>query len=366
MDLRPWDLWSAAGEPRPETPEILATLEAALRLDRRHPLANHLYVHAVEAGPSPGRGTAAADLLRDLCPGIGHLVHMPSHIDVRTGRWADAIAANTRAIEADRAYRERMPKQVYMAHDRHMLAFAAMMRGQSRLALEAIRAMVAELPLDWLRENATGADGMVAMPYEVLVRFGRWDEVLAEPEPPEWLPLSRALRHAARGTAFAATGRVDDARREQAAFVAARAAVPKEVVFGTNSAEDVLAVAGAMLEGEILVRAGERDAGVAALRAAVAAEDALRYDEPPAWLVMVRHALGATLIADGRFGEAERVYRDDLARWPGNGWSLFGLAASLDAQGKADEAAPFHQRFAEAWKDADLPISSSCCCQPGR
>lgn len=370
MDLRPWDLWAADGTPRPETPEVVGTLEAVLTLAPAHPLALHLYVHAVEASPDPGRAAGAADRLRHLAPRLGHLVHMPSHIDLRRGRWQAAVEANERAIAADRAYLLAAPRpgfyRVYMAHNRHMLAFAAMMQGQSRAALDAVRTMLAEMPEEWLSQpgNAAIVDGYFAMPAEVLVRFGRWDEVLREPEPAARFPVARALWRAARGVALAAKKDPAAARAEQAAFRTATAAVPAEAAFGNNPASAVLAVAAELLEGEALVAEGKTDAGLAALRRAVGNEDALRYDEPPDWVHPVRHALGATLLKAGQAAEAERVYREDLGRWPDNGWGLVGLARSLDAQGQAAEAAAAWERFRAAWGRADVRLTSSCFCQP--
>jgi len=369
MDLRPWDLWTAVGAPQPGTEEVVSTLEAALTQMPNHPLALHLYIHATEASPQPHKAVAPADRLRHLQPGLGHMVHMASHIDVRTGRWKEAIAANARAIEADRIYRTRSPKQqfyrIYMAHNRHMLAFAAMMRGQSALAIATINEMVQEMPEDWAKENPLLADNFAPMPIEVLIRFGKWDEVLAVPEPGEHLPLARAMRHCARGIALAAKGDVEGARESQRRFEEARGKVPKESFIGNNPGADLLGVAEAMLEGEILVRAGKTEAGLAQLREAVTREDKLRYSEPPDWIHPVRHALGATLLTDGQYAEAEKVYREDLARLPGNGWSLLGLSRSLELQRK-----PEHERvrkqFEEAWGDSDIRIRSSCLCQPGR
>ena len=370
MDLRPWDLWTPEGRPQPGTEEVVATLEAVMALDLNHPLANHLYIHAVEASPNPGLADAAADRLRDLQPGMGHNVHMPSHIDVRRGRWHQAIEANIKAIAADLTYREtsRNPPgfyRLYMAHNQHMLAWAAMMTGQQALALSHIRQMVTDIPSEFLEENAAWTDAFVAMPYEVLIRFGRWDEMLAEPPPADHLPLSRALRHAARGIAFAAKGDIPSARAEQAAFLRAAAAVPEHFTAGNNTAAAVLAVAGPMLEGEILYRSGEVGTGLARLRDAVAAEDALRYDEPPGWILPVRHSLGASLMRERRFAEAEQVYRDDLDRLPENGWSLYGLAQALHRQGKHSGASELDQRFKRIWAKADLEITSSCLCVPG-
>jgi tetratricopeptide (TPR) repeat protein len=370
MDLRPWDLWTQDGQPQPGTDEVLDTLERVGRLNPDHPLALHLTIHALEASPHPERAKDAADRLRYLQPGLAHNVHMPSHIDVRTGDWREAEAANERAIAADRAYRSIRPRQgffrLYMLHNDHMLAYAAMMRGRSARAIRAIDESVASIPTDWLDipEMAAIGDGYLAMPLEARVRFGRWDEILAAPEPDERFPLARALRHAARGIALAALGRVEEAESERAAFAAAKDRIPETASFGLNRALDLAAVAEKMLEGEVLYRAGRVEPGLAALGEAVAREDRLRYSEPPDWIIPVRHALGAALMREGRHAEAEAVYREDLRRLPRNGWSLYGLAAALDGQGRRDEAASVRRDFETVWADADLDLTSSCVCLP--
>jgi tetratricopeptide (TPR) repeat protein len=368
MDLRPWDLWSEDGRALPGAEEVLATLDAVLRLDPKHPLANHLYIHAVEASKEPGRADKAADTLRDLQPGLGHLVHMPSHVDVRRGRWFEAIEANRKAIAADARYRAQSPEQgfyrLYMAHNYHMLTYGAMMTGQSALAIETIREMTRGIPAEFLKQNPW-ADGFMIMPLEVLMRFGKWDEILAEPGYPDYIPISRALQHYARAVAFAAKDQVADAEREQALFLEARGSVPKDAIFGNNTASDILDVAEYLMRGEILYRAGKLEEGLATLREAVAREDRLRYDEPPGWIQPVRHAYGAALMQSGRFAEAEAVFRADLERLPGNGWALYGLMRSLELQKKEDEAARVGARFDAVWSRADLKLSSACLCQPG-
>ena len=368
MNLRPWELWTADGTPAPETPEIVRALEAVRKLSPDHPLANHLYIHALEASPEPGKADDAADRLRKKFPALGHLLHMPSHIDLRRGRWQEAVEANQLAIAADTAYQKVVPRQgfyrMYMAHNFHMLTFAAMMQGQSELALKTIREMGAGVPREWLavKENAAIVDGYLAMPLEVLKRFGRWDDILKEPEPPDVFPVARAMRHYTRGVAYAAKGRVADARAEQKAFREAAAKVPADARFGNNATADLFAVGTDMLEGEILLREGKTRDGLDALRAAVAKEDRLRYSEPPDWFVPCRHALGAFLLRDRQAVAAEAVYREDLRRWPDNGWSLHGLASSLEAQGKKEDAAKVKARFAEVWTRADVKIVSSCYC----
>ncbi len=370
MDLRPWNQWTHDGQPQPGTEEILATLDAVLKLNINHPFANHLYIHAVEASPHPERALAAADRMRTLQPGLAHNVHMPSHIDIRCGRWFEAVEANVRAVAAAERYRAVAGPATgilafYDAHNRHMLAYAAMMTGQGELAVSQIRAMVAGIPEATLKEYAMFADGFVAMPYEVLLRFGRWDEVLAMPEAPDYLPFTRAFRHAARGVALAAKGDLPSARAEQAQFDAAVKLVPADDLMGNNPARDIAPIAGHMLAGEILFRAGQVDEGLAELREAVKGDDALHYDEPPPWILPARHSLGAALMQAGRFAEAEQVYRDDLKHLPGNGWSLYGLAQSLDRQGRHRDAMAAEAEFARIWSKADIQIHSSCLCQPG-
>jgi tetratricopeptide (TPR) repeat protein len=371
MNLRPWDQWTPEGKPQPGTDEIIATLDAVLILNPNHPLANHLYIHAVEASPNPERAIVAADRLRNLQPGLAHNVHMPSHIDIRTGQWLKAVDTNAKAVEADQRHRKVFGPHkgflnVYVAHNRHMLAYAAMMTGQRDLAMKHIRAMVAEMPADFLKENALQAEANVAMPLEVMVRFGMWDEILAEPEKyTEAMWFTRAFHHAARAIAYAAKGDTASARKAQSVFLERAKLVPKEDLLSNNSCEALLAVAIPMVEGEILIAEGKIDGGMEQLRAAIQQEDALKYDEPPGWLIPVRHSLGAVLMKQQRFAEAEQVYRDDLARLPENGWSLLGLAESLRKQKKnADEAAQTQAKFKKIWAKADLTITTSCLCQP--
>jgi len=251
-----------------------------------------------------------------------------------------------------------------MAHNHHMLTYGAMMTGQSELALKTIRQMVGDIPLEFFRTNPF-ADGFMAMPLEVLMRFGRWDEILAEPAFPDFVPISRSLQHYARAVAHAAKGDVPAASKEQAAFLEARARVPKEAFFGNNSGSDGLDVAEHLMKGEILYRSGKVDEGIAALREAVAREDRLRYDEPPDWIQPVRHALGAALLQAGRFAEAEAAFREDLAKLPENGWGLYGLQRALQLQKKATAAAATERQFDAVWQKGDLKIKSPCLCLPG-
>ncbi len=369
MDLHPWDLWTQSGEAQPWTDEIVAMLEGVLRLDRNHPLANHLYIHAVEASPRPERAVPSADRLRRLVPGAGHLVHMPAHIYSRVGRWADAAQANVHAIEVDRAYRARSPNQgfysIYMAHNRHFLSWAAMMEGRSALAIQSARDMIAAIPPEFVKEAAFFADGFMTIALEALMRFGRWEEILAEPAPPDYLPITTAHRRFARGVAYAATGRLAEAKAEQAAFEEAAAMVTEDLIVGNNPARNVLSIARNQLAGEIAYREGRIDDAVAALREAVRLEDALRYDEAPDWIQPVRHTLGGVLLGAGRIGEAEEVYRADLVKIPENGWALYGLARCLRARDADAEARAVEARFKKAWRRADVTLETTCFCLAG-
>jgi len=366
MDLNPWKLYTREGNPQPGTAEIVAVLEAVQRIDPDHPGGNHYYIHAVEASRTPQRAMGAADRLRNAVPTSGHLTHMPSHIDVRTGRWAEASDANVRASAADRSYRERSPRQgfqkVYMAHNLHFLTYAAMMEGRSEIAIETARRMVHEVPPEKAREQAAFLDPVMGISNETLMRFGRWDEILKSPPPPSFLPITTALWHFSRGVSYAATNRLPEAASSQTAFRSTVKRIPKDAIFGNNTAHDVLSVAEHMLAGEIAFRRGSIDEAITELREAVRLEDRLGYDEPPDWIQPVRHTLGAVLLSAGRISDAEQVYRDDLARLPGNGWSLYGLSKCLTARGATDDARVVDERFKKAWARADMTIGSSCLC----
>jgi tetratricopeptide (TPR) repeat protein len=372
MDLRPWNQWTIEGQPNEGTEEIIATLDAVLKLKPRHPLANHLYIHAVEASPHPERADAAADRLRNLQPGLAHNVHMPSHIDIRRGRWHQAIATNAKAVQADKRYRKATGNRplglfpLYAAHNQHMLAYAALMTGQSKLAMRYVREMMKDLPANFVKGNAALVESFGAVPMEVMVRFGKWDEILAEPENyPDYMPFTRAFHHGARAIAFAAKRDTENARKEQAIFRERAQQVPKETAVSNNTAESIIALANHMIAGELLIAEGKLDPGLDELRAALKLEDALKYDEPPAWMIPLRHTIGANLMAAGYFAEAEQVYRDDLRRLPENGWALLGLSQALAAQQKnGEELHSTRARFEKVWAKADVKITSSCLCRP--
>jgi tetratricopeptide (TPR) repeat protein len=364
MNLRPWDLWSPEGEPRPETPEIMATLERVMEMVPDHPAACHFYIHTMEASPEPEKALPAADRLRDRVPGAGHLVHMPSHIDIRLGRYPEAMLANQKAIEADREWADRGGfYTMYRAHNFHFLAYAAMFDGQKKIAMRAARDMIAQIPLEVVRAYPDFLDGFIAVPTHVMVRFGMWNELLTEPQPPEDLVVTTAFWRYGRAVAFAALGRVEEAGKEFALLREAYDAVPESRLIGNNTARTVLEVGLPMAEGELEYRRGNYDRAFELLRESVQGDVALRYDEPWGWMMPVRHSLGALLVEQGRLEEAETVYREDLRLHPGNGWALHGLAECLRRTGRADAAAEVDGRFQSAWARSDIAIKGSCFCR---
>ena len=368
MNLQPWDYWTDAGEPKGRTAEFVDIIEQTLETHPEHPGANHFFIHAVEASANPDRAIDAADRLTAIVPGSGHLVHMPSHIYIRVGRYSDAATSNIHAIEVDRAYLAQAPAPglyaAYYGHNLHFLAFASMMSGNYRQAIQAARDLEVEMPEQALRDWVGLIEGIMAANFHVLIRFGKWEEILTEPDYPEWRLVSRAVRRYARSIAYSALGRTEEARIELEAFESAMAEVPEEWWIFNNRVSDVLPIARAMINGELLFREGRRDEAFAILREGVAFEDALVYDEPPGWMLPVRHALGALLMADERFAEAEAVYREDLQRNRDNGWSLTGLQLALAAQRRDPEDENLTERLARAFDTADTRPSSSCYCEP--
>jgi tetratricopeptide (TPR) repeat protein len=367
MDLRPWDLFKPDGTPQPGTEEITTTLAAVLALSPDHPGGLHYTIHAWEMSATPEKALPAADRLRARVPGAGHLVHMPSHIDMRIGHYPEAVAANERAIRADLAWVEHAGREnfysIYRAHNYHMLEWASMFDGQSAKAIAAARELVREMPDALVAQFPDYVEAFLSVPYHALVRFGRWDEILAQPEPPKERPATRTFRHYARATALATLGRLDEAARERAEFDAAAATVPATAVLSMTPVSALAELARALMDGELAYRRGDFDRAFERLRTAVKLDDGLRYDEPHGWMLPARHALGALLLEQGRVEEAESVYREDLKRHAENGWSLHGLAECLRRRGANDEAALVEARFAQAWSRADVKLPGSCFCR---
>ncbi len=368
LNRRPWDQWRPDGTPQPGTLEAVATLGQVLRFAPNHPMALHLTIHAWEASPYPERADAAAGRLRQLEPALGHMVHMPSHIDVRRGRWQEAILSNERGIAADAAFRKVRPAfdpyLFYTAHNHAMLGFAAMMGGQSAKAIQAMDALESLIPSDVVKYMGPVFDGMFSMSLEARVRFGRWDEILAVPEYPAYYPMNNAFRRVARGVAYAAKGDVFNAEAEALEFAAARKLVTGKEPYGLTPKNVILDIAENLLTGEILLAKGETPAALDSLRRAVACEDRVHYDEPPDWVLPTRHVLGVALLKAKRPAEAQAVYEAQLRKMPNDGWALKGLTDAFVAQGKIAKALAARKQFQAAWAGADIKIGSSCLCVP--
>ncbi len=366
MDLRPWNYWKKDGSPYPGTEIIIGQLERVIAADPDHPGACHYFIHAVEA-VNPARAIPCAERLASLMPGAGHMVHMPGHIYIRVGRYNDAINANVHAVHTDESYiAAEHPSGVYpmgyYPHNYHFLSFASSMAGRSAQAIDAGRKLSAAIPAEVARQVPAFE---LLIPYDrlVLVTFGRWDDILALPLPPEDLRMSSGLAQYARGVAFAARNQWDDANGALAIVTRiAEGTTPADqaaMTAGEGENKKVIDIAMHALMGEIAGRRGELEQAAAHYRQAVSIEDSFNYVEPPQWYYPLRQSLGAILLKAGKPAEAEAVYREDLRRFPENGWSLFGLAASLRAEGRAADAAQVDQRQVSAWQGADITLTAS-------
>jgi tetratricopeptide (TPR) repeat protein len=370
MDLQPWDYYDAELRPKGHTSEIVRVLESVLKRDPEHVGALHLYVHAVEASATPERGVAAADRLRTLIPGSGHLVHMPAHIYARVGRWYDAVLANQAAIRADDVYLSMCGRNVsgvyplgYVPHNPHFLWFAASMAGASAIARDAAleTAKRTDLPELMRQPGYASLQNYWMTPWFDRVRFGRWAEIEKLPNPAPDLPYVTAIWHYAQAMAAVRGGRLGDADRHHAALaeLAADPRLAELMAWDRYSLSHGARIAEGTVRAELALARGEHAAAIHALEEAVRIEDAIPYDEPPGWHAPVRQTLGAVLLAAGRAADAERVYRDELRRNPANGWSLQGLVAALDAQGRTSDAAKARRDQARAWAHADVRLANS-------
>jgi tetratricopeptide (TPR) repeat protein len=387
MNLTPWALWDiATGEPAPgaATIEVRSVLERALDSaeGRAHPGVLHLYIHLMEMSPHPERALWVGELLRDLVPDAGHLRHMPTHLDVLCGDYRRVVSSNEAAIAADDRLVSRRGAApfytLYRAHNYHFEIYGAMFLGQAQTALAAADRLAAAIPADLLRvlvpPMADWLEGFVPMKLHVLIRFGRWQDIIDAPLPGDrdLYCVTTAMLHYAKGVAYAATGQLAAAADQQERFAAAVTRVPDSRTVFNNSCHDILAVAAAMLAGEITYREGNYDAAFVHLRRAVELDDGLPYDEPWAWMQPARHAYGALLLEQDRVAEAEAVYRADLGldgalpracQHPGNVWSLHGYHECLIRLGKHELAAVIGQQLAIASAYADVPIRASCYCR---
>ncbi|MEZ5354911.1 MAG: hypothetical protein R2762_19930 [Bryobacteraceae bacterium] len=368
MNTMPWDYWSRAdGTPRPGIAEAIAAIEAAMKVAPDHPGANHIYIHAVEASPNPDRAVASADKLGALVPGAGHLVHMPAHIYIRVGRYADGTEVNRKAIAADESYITQCRAQgiypaAYYPHNIHFMFATLAMEGRSKETLEAARKVASRHNHDQFQDLGFGFPHLLrAMPLFAQVRFGKWDDILAEPKPDAEYRFHTVIWHFARGYAHLARKAMEPAAAELAELrqAAADPALTAMKIFELNDLATLASIAEHMLAAEIAAAGKNTREAVRLMTRAVALEDGLLYSEPPDWPLPPRQFLGALLLSAGRARDAEQAFRADLERHRDNGWSLRGLALSLAAQRKKAEAAAAEERFTKAWSRADIPLATA-------
>ncbi|HMH12484.1 MAG TPA: hypothetical protein VK578_05200 [Edaphobacter sp.] len=364
MDLHPWQLWMADGKPNEGTEEIVATLKGVLARDPNHVGANHLLIHAVEASGDPSVGLASAKRLETLAPAAGHLVHMPAHIYQRVGDFDGSAVANERAMAADAAYVKsehlegvaNMYDFMYLTHNIHFLAAACMMEGRSACAVEAADRLMKHVAPE-VSANKLVEWYLPTQPW-VLVRFGKWEEILRSPAPPKEMPVLGAMSHYARGSAYAGLGKLKEAKVERETLASAIAALPADTPADfNNSVKTVMGLALTVLDARLAEASGERGKAIGLWQKSVTMWDTLAYNEPADWYYPVRESLGGALLRDGKASEAEAVFRRDLEINPRSGRSLFGLWQSLGAQKRDADAAWVKKQFDEAWARADVKLS---------
>jgi tetratricopeptide (TPR) repeat protein len=365
METMPWDYYQPNGEPKQEILIVQKKLEDTMKRWPNHTGAHHLYIHAVEASSTPNRGEPSADVLGGLAPTAGHLVHMPSHIYLRVGRWEDAAEANRKASKSDEDYIAQCRAQglypvVYYPHNLHMGSFAASMQGGQQEAVGLAYKMRAKIPSEVGDEVPHWGNVFTALPVMADIRFGKWEDILKYEQPSRKLIGSNAIWHFGRGIALIRTGKAEDAEKELEAIkeLSTDAGV-KDQKMGNNEVAKILDIAQNGLAGELAASRKQYDAAVSALEKAVAVQDTLHYNEPEDWYVPMRHSLGAVLLEAGRPWDAEQVYREDLKHHPRNGWALKGLVQALRAQNKDQEGERAESEFEQAWKHADVKIAKS-------
>ena len=363
MNTMPWDYWGPSGEAKPDTQAVIKSLERVMAAEPEHPLALHLYIHALEASSNAQKAEGAADALANLVPGSGHLVHMPSHIYFRVGRYQDAALANIRAADIDEAYIAECNAQgfypaLYYPHNIHFLWASATMQGQSELSLKSARRVVENVRIEQVEQFPT-IQFFRTVPMLSLVRFARWEEILSEPEPHAPFAFARAIWHYGRGVAYASMENKESALNELAAIEHLEPEVDEIFMGNVYPAKSLIGIAKSLLRGEISFRSGAMAAALTSFEEAVAMQDALPYTEPPFWYYPTRQSLGAALLADGRAAEAQLVFEADLEQYPMNGWSLYGLTEALNAQGRTALAEAARQRFETVWQFSDVTLSSS-------
>ena len=360
MNTMPWDYWLDPDKPKPLTEEVLAALETVLERSPRHPLAIHLYVHAIEASSKPERAEKHADTLANLVPGAGHLVHMPSHIYWRIGRYKDASDANVRAAAVDEAYIAACNAQgfypaAYYPHNIHFLWAASSMQGRSKVAIEAARKVAANVRLEMINEFP-GVEFFHTIPMLALTQFGYWDQILAEPPPPDYLEYSNGIWHYARAIAYVNKGQVELAKVEREKLLPLKDATDVHFLDSIYyPATSLLKIADELVLGAIAMAENNVDQAIVHFEIAVDTQDQLPYTEPPFWYYPTRHTLGKAQLAARRYADAEITYRKDLEQYPRNGWAMHGLIQSRKAQGKDTEE--LEKKFSVLWADADITLT---------
>ncbi|MDO1447837.1 hypothetical protein Q0590_16315 [Rhodocytophaga aerolata] len=364
MNRKPWDYWTKESLPRPGIAQAITTLEAVIKRFPDHPGAHHLYIHVVEASNNPDRAVPSADRLAALMPGSGHLVHMPAHIYLRVGRYADARQTNIRAVEVDEEYISQYMAQGeyptgYYPHNIHFIWAAAAMEGNSRVAIEMAR-KTASRANPALIEEMPFLQNFHVLPLFAYLRFGKWNEILTEPYPGKKLKHAAAMWHYARGMAYIAKGQIGQAQKQLATLDSLRNDTTYSTIFASqNPTSSLLPIAYKVLAGEIAAKKKQYTEAITLLKEAVQLEDDLKYDEPRSWPQPVRHSLGAVLLDAGLASEAEKVYLKDLEIHRENGWSLVGLQQSLHKQGKEADATALEQQIKQAWNGADVQLTAS-------
>ena len=363
MDLRPWDLWRPDGVPQPGTDELVTTLESVLAQNPDHPGACHYYLHAVEASSQLERALPCAEGLPGLMPGAGHLVHMPAHIYIRLGKYHEAVDLNQQAVDIDQRYlagRAQSSEYTdgYYRHNLHFLWAALVMEGRSGEALKAARDLTATITTEEVRKDRR-KELYLPTPIFSMIRFGLWEELLKELPPPKGLRLMEGMWRLGRGLALVATGRLPGAEGEQVVLAGLTKQIRRDRTTEEKTERALLKIAERVLAGELAVRRQRYDEAIRLFEEAIKMEEALPFSEPPLWPLSVRHHLGAVLLLADRPSEAEAVYHADLLHYRDNGWALLGLALSLRAQQKDDQAAEAEDRFKKAWAHADFIPSAS-------
>ena len=363
MDLRPWDLWTSDGKPKPGTVELVSVIEQVLGQHPDHPGACHYYIHALEASPHPEQALDCAERLPGLMPGAGHLVHMPAHLYLRLGRYHEAAERNQHATQVDQAYlAARTPSgnyaDGYYSHNLHFLWASLIMEGRSSEAMKVARELTKTITEQEARTDKW-KEFYLPTPLYSLIRFGHWDELLREPPPPKGFRLMDGMWRLGRGMALASTGRLPGAEGEHYALTNLTKQIRRDRSQEEKIARTLLKIAERILAGEIAARRQRYEDAIRALKEAVNLEDSLPYVEPPHWPLPVRQYLGTVLLMAGRPAEAEIQYRADLARNPENGWALFGLVQSLRAEQKDEAAGIEEARFTKAWIHADVTLTAS-------